>query len=152
MLSLGLRFHVISVKKRAVRAALIDNTSEGVVACTEHVLDGSASQARQARDARDWLRSALAAHLDVGSAVLFEADRGPRSSDTDAARQRLRIEGAVLTAALDHIPIVDVRNGKRIGDLVGGSKEAALVLGVATGAQTPYVEAAAAALCAIKLA
>ena len=82
---------------------------------------------------------------------MFEADRGPRSSDTDASRLRLRVEGAVLSAALDHVNVVEVRNGKRIGDLVGGTKDAAIALGAAKVTDASFSEAAAAALAAVKL-
>ena len=148
---LGIRFHVVSTKRRVLRAVVIDDTGGLALACIEHVLDGSAAQARQARDGRDWLRSSLAAHSHLAAAVMFEADRGPRSSDTDASRLRLRVEGAVLSAALDHVNVVEVRNGKRIGDLVGGTKDAAIALGAAKVTDASFSEAAAAALAAVKL-
>ncbi|MGC5224443.1 hypothetical protein ACPW96_17910 [Micromonospora sp. DT81.3] len=149
---LGIRFHAISTKRRVLRAVVVDDTGALAPACLEHVLDGSASQAQQARDGRDWLRSALAGHPDIAAAVMFEADRGPRSSDTNAGRLRLRVEGAVLSGALDHVNVVEIRNGKRIGDLIGGTKDAALALGALTVADASYTEAAAAALAAVKLA
>ena len=151
MSTLGLRFHVITGKRRVLRAAIVDEASGNLIASVEHVLDSSVSQAQQARDARDWLRSTLAAHPGVVSAILFEADRGPRAMDTDAVRHRLRVEGAALTAALDFVSIVEVRNGKRLGDLIGGSKDAAIALGSSIGADSAYIEAAAAALAAVKL-
>lgn len=152
MPSLGLRFHVVAGKRRVLRAVILADDGSSIVTAVEHILDPSVSQAQQARDARDWLRSALAAQPDVAAAILFEADRGPRAMDTDAVRHRLRIEGAALTAALDHVSLVEVRNGKRLGDLIGGSKEAAMTLGSAvSGSQPAYAEAAAAAAAALKL-
>lgn len=151
MRSIGLRFHAVSKTKRVVRAVAYDDTGASPTACFEHVLDGSVSQAQQARDARDWLRSTLSAYPGFECAILFEADRSARSGDTDTTRLRLRVEGALLTAALDHIPDVEVRNGKRLGDLIGGSKEAAITLGAGTGVDKGYAEAAAAALAAISL-
>ena len=148
---LGIRFHAVSTKRRVIRAVLVDDM-RAVVACLEHVLDGSASQAQQARDGRDWLRSALAAYQEIAVAVLFEADRGPRPSDTDAGRIRLRVEGAVLSGALDSVRVVEVRNGKRMGDLVGGTKDSALAAGADAVADPSFGEAASAALAAIRLA
>lgn len=148
MVVLGLRFHATSGKRRILRAVLLDSASGELTNAIEHVVDQSVSQAQQARDARNWLISTLAGFPTVNGAVLFESDRSSNSRDTDAFRQRLRIEGALLTAMLDRTPLVDVRNGKRLGELVAGTKDAAIALGREVGVQSSYAEAAAAALAA----
>jgi hypothetical protein len=95
------------------------------------------------------MSSVLSAQPQIARAVLFEADRAPgRSTDTDAGRERQRLEGAMLVAAAEVIADVAVKNGKGLGDMLGCSKAEALALGTKTGLGADFSDAAAAALAA----
>lgn len=150
MLTLGLRV-MNSPRGRHVRGVIHDPSEPGNPLTIDHACDGSATPARQAKESSEWLSSELAGRIGVPAVLLFEADRSPRPSDTDSSRNRLRIEGALLAAAAIRIPIVEVRNGRELGTLLGVSKAAALERGAALNVPSTFSEAGAAALAAIEL-
>jgi hypothetical protein len=145
VLTMGLRM-MLSGQKRFLRGVILDD-STGTVTTIEHLSDRGASHARQARDLHAWLGAKLAGNPGIERVLLFEADHAPRAQDTDAARLRLRLEGAALAAALDAVPIVEIRNGRGLGLLIGGTKDKAIAEGAVLAAD-PFHEAAAAAKAA----
>lgn len=151
MLTLGLRV-MNSPRGRHVRGVFHDSTEPRDPTTIDHACDGSASPARQAKESSEWLSSELAGRIGVAAVLLFEADRSPRPSDTDSTRNRLRIEGALLAAAATKVPIVEVRNGRELGSLLGVSKATALARGADLNVPSVFAEASAAAIAAIELA
>lgn len=146
MLVLGLTVGTRS-GKRAVRAVVLDTSSDSIVATIEHVVDPRHDEATQAREARDALLSALRAH-EVSAAVLLEADYNARSKVVAGTRARLRTEGACLSACREVVPSVVVLNGPALGRACGSTKDRAIDAGKILVADAILGEAAAAALAA----
>jgi hypothetical protein len=146
---LGLR--IASRATRWVASVVILDASSGDVAeCLEHVSNRSHNEATQARELRDALSSALSPYEDLVAGVLFEADYSARATLKQGTKDRLRLEGAALTACLDHVRQVEVMNA--IGRAYGGSKEDVLAAAAALGVKKEYIDAAAGALAATSLA
>jgi hypothetical protein len=150
VITLGFRM-AVKGKNRLATVVIIDDASPNDPTYVSHTCDSGQPEAGQARELRDWVRTFLAGHQGVAAAILFEADYNARARVTAGTKLRLRLEGATLTALLDHIGIVEVKDGRGLGGLIGGSKDAALALGASSGAPTEYSEAAAAALAASEL-
>lgn len=136
--------------KRVVVGVVLDTTSNDVVDRIEHVPNPRHNEAAQAREARDAVASALRAY-DLAAAVLFEADYHPQARVTGGTKERLRMEGAALTACLDNVRTVEVMNGQAIGRACGGKKKDAVEEASNLGVDSEYVEAGAAALAAKSL-
>jgi hypothetical protein len=136
--------------KSRVMTGVVMTDRSTVVQVLQHVCDPTQSIAQQARELRDWLRSSLGAY-SIEAAILFEADHAPRASDTEASRSRLRLEGAAITAVLDSVPRVEIRNGRGLGALSRVSKADALALADPLPIDDFYREAAAAAIAVFGL-
>ena len=101
-----------------------------------------------------WLRRTLRENrpvtetYEIGAAVLMEADYHPQAGKSAASKNRLRIEGACLSACRDNTALVQVMNGPAIGKACGTSKADALTAARGLGVSEEYVEATAAALAA----
>lgn len=115
----------------------------------EHVCDPTQNQAERAKAMRDYVLSVLAGRPEVSRIVLFEADYHPRAKITDSHNDRLRLEGAALTACLDRTRTVIVANGPEVGRLLGTDKAGALQLAASKRTEPSYTEAVAAALAAL---
>jgi hypothetical protein len=146
----GLRVASRSAKWVAT-VVIMEESGRDVAEQIEHICNKSHDDATQARELRDTLNGALSPYDDIAAVVLFEADYSDRSKITRGVKERLRLEGAALTACLDHARRVDVMNGPAIGRACGCSKDEAL----ASAAELPvigkYVDAAAAAIAARSL-
>lgn len=140
---------MLNGQRRYLRGVIFDSAT-GTVTTIEHLCDRGTNHAEQARALHAWLGAKLAGNPSIERVLLFEADHPPRAQDTDAIRLRLRLEGAALAAALDAVPIVEIRNGREMGVLMGGTKDEALAAGAALAAD-PFHEAAAAAKAATLL-
>jgi hypothetical protein len=148
MFTLGMRVATRS-GKRCVRLVILDSDGSVPPYTAEHVCDSSASIAARAKELQHWTSSVLSSQPPLARAVLFEADRAPgHAADTDAGRERQRLEGAMLVSVAELITNVDVRNGKALGDLLGCTKAVAISRGAALGLPMDFSEAAAAALAA----
>lgn len=131
--------------KRLVVGVVFDGSS--VVDTFEHVTSAHQAPALQCREALDSIRTLLAAH-DVGACVLLEGDYDRRARLTGTIKQRLRLEGAVLAGCVESIAVVAVMDGQALGRALGSNKPGAIAAGAATGVDTKYQEAGAAALAA----
>lgn len=152
------RVHVLGLRagtrgtKRVIFSVIIEVSTGDVVDCIEHVCNPSHDEATQARELRDALNSVLSAYQDLAVAVLFEADYNAKSRISKGTKDRLRLEGAALTACLDRSEDVHVMNGPTLGRACGGTKQDVLDAAERLGVSKEYVEAAAAALGARSLA
>jgi hypothetical protein len=146
-----LGFQVVSHRsRRIVRGIILDTDTDSMAAKVEHIPDSRHNEAMQTREARDALATALRAH-NIAAAVLLEADYHPQAGRSAGSKNRMRLEGACLSACRDHTATVEVMNGPALGRACGGQKEDALAAGRKLGVPEDLVEAAAAALAAKSL-
>ena len=153
---MGLR--MATVRARKVLFAVVLGDDGSVVAQVDHVFDNDHSEAEQARSGRDALATWARARTDLRAIVLYEADYSPRSS-ISSAKPRLRLEGAVLSAARDSVAKVEVMDGPGVGRACGADKAGAIAQAGTlalrsvspAAAQTATIEAGAAALAALSL-
>jgi hypothetical protein len=136
--------------RRIVRGVILDTDTDSMAANVEHIPDPRHNEAMQTREARDAIATALRAH-NIAAAVLLEADYHPQAGKSAGSKNRMRLEGACLSACRDHTPTVEVMNGPALGRACGGKKEDALAAARRVGVPDDLVEAAAAALAAKSL-
>lgn len=104
---------------------------------------------RKLMSLRDELHTRLD-RQDIDALVIRALDVSPFGRRRDDARIHHQVEGLVLATAREFVPLVEDRNGQRIGDACGTSKDAAEAAG-ARLAGSAYRQAAAAALAALHL-
>lgn len=100
------------------------------------------------------LRDEVHTRLDrqsIDALVIRALDLSPFGRRRDDARIHHQVEGVVLATAREFVPVVEDRNGQRIGDACGTSKPATEGAGAELAGST-YKQAAAAALAALHLA
>jgi hypothetical protein len=116
----------------------------------EHVPNPRHDEATQTYEARDAFASALR-DAGVVAAVLLESDYHPQARVTGGTKNRLRLEGAVLSACKVGGATVAVMNGREVGHACGGKKDDAFAAAQNLGVDEEFVEAAVAALAAKSL-
>ena len=136
--------------RRIVQGVIVDADTDSIAAKVEHIPDSKHNEAMQTREARDAIATALRAY-NIAAAVLLEADYHPQAGKSAGSKNRLRLEGACLSACRDHTPTVEVMNGPALGRACAGKKEDAFAAGRRLGVPEDLVEAAAAALAAKSL-
>lgn len=104
---------------------------------------------RKLMSLRDELHTRLD-RQDIDAVVIRALDVSPFGRRRDDARIHHQVEGVVLATAREFVPLVEDRNGQRIGDACGTSKDAAEAAGAQLASET-YRQAAAAALAALHL-
>jgi len=139
-----------SATKRLVLGVILDSDTHALIDLFEHIPEKAHNEAAQAQAARDAVSSVLSAH-SVAAAVLLEADYHKKSRVQAGTKQRLRLEGAVLSACLDKIPTVEVMNGPALGRACGTKKEDAVATAAGLVTDARFSEAAAAAMAACSL-
>ena len=137
--------------RRVIRGVLLDASTDSLVSPhIEHVPNPSHDESTQTHEARDAFAGALSG-LDLAGGVLLESDYHPQARVTGGTRNRLRLEGAVLSACRVGGAPIAVMNGKELGHACGGKKDDAFLAARNLGVDEELVEATAAALAAKSL-
>jgi hypothetical protein len=148
MFTLGLRASSHGKDRWRIHAVILDPAATSSAEVFSHACDAGGNTAVRGKELAHWLDALLLAHPQVERALLFEQDYSGRGGLTSGTRTRMRLEGAALAAVSQRVQLVEVRDGRGLGSLIGGGKAGALARGEALGLGIDYDEAATAALAA----
>lgn len=150
----GIAVAVPTPKRPVIRIVVIDDSSgQPVLDTAEEITLPDVEMVEQLFQAGRGVESRLVG-LNVDRVVVREAE-AMHASRKDGPRRRMKVEGAVAAAARSAVEDTRLGAGSDLGQWTGSSKDAVDADGKAlvasAGANAKYVEAAAAALVAVRL-
>jgi hypothetical protein len=151
----GIAVNLASPKRPAVRLVVIDDrTGSPVIEKAEDIPSAAADIVEQLHHAARAVESRLQG-LKVGRVLVRRADFSRQQGRTEGPRLRLLVEGAATSGARSSVVDTRIGTGKDIAQWCSTQKDAldneASALVAAAGEHAKYVEAAAAALAALRV-